>query len=234
MKGGKVRRVELVEPGLGFWRLWMSEFYRHGDRLVFAGPHGGYQKHWPERFPAWAPLAGVERLSSHVMRHTYAVAVLSGSWGYEPKSLEFVSSQLGHADLITTQRYYAAFEQGTWAREARAMRGAGKGEPIRGPITAAELLGIEVANEVAPMKSAGGMVNLVRSPSLTLTSETVRENDEFEAVEPQTLVAAWDAAVAAAAAGEPTAFARVIAAGGALARAVESSEAPSACSGMSA
>lgn len=142
-KGKRARRVELFEPGLGFWRIWMERFFRRGSRLVFAGPEGGYRKHWPENFPRWAPVARIDRLSSHIMRHTYAVSMLSGTWGYDPKSMEFASNQLGHADIQTTQRYYAAFESGTWQREVRRMTGR-TAEPAarRHVVTAAWLLGL--------------------------------------------------------------------------------------------
>lgn len=148
-KGRLVRRVELFEPGLGFWRLWMRQFYRSGDVRVFSGPEGGYLKAWPERFPGWAKVAGVERMTSHVMRHSYAVAMLSGTWGYEPRSLEFVSKQLGHADTQTTERYYGAFEFGVWQREVRRMTGRDPERPRR-PVTASELLGLDASNDACP------------------------------------------------------------------------------------
>ena len=76
--------------------------------------------------------ARVDRLSSHGMRHTYAVAMLSGTWGYEPKSLEFVSDQLGHAELQTTQRYYAAYESETWGNRNRSTYGSANYDPPLG------------------------------------------------------------------------------------------------------
>lgn len=154
-KSGKARRVELFEPGLGFWRLWMEDHYAGGP-LVFAGPAGGYQKHWPERFPDWAEHAGVQRLSSHIMRHSYAVAMLSGSWGYEPRSLEFVSQQLGHAELSTTQRFYGAFEAGTWQREVQRMTGRVVALDPREAVTARALLGLDEAVASAADASNGG------------------------------------------------------------------------------
>lgn len=186
-KGGKVRRVELYEPGLGFWRLYMDRFHR-GTIRVFEGPAGGYLKAWPEQFPAWARAAGVDHLSSHVMRHSFAVSLLSGSWGYEPRSMEFVSQQLGHADIQTTQRYYAAFESGTWVRETRRM--TGRVEPVRRtPITALELLGIESSNESSgggsepfPAGSQTPRFDPRHSPKL---AENKREALRNEALTPQ-------------------------------------------------
>jgi hypothetical protein len=141
-KGRRVRRVELYEPGLGFWRLWLERCYA-GGRLVFAGPSGGYRKAWPDQFAGWARALELDRLTSHVMRHSFAVAMLSGTWGYDPMSLEFVSQQLGHADRATTERYYGAFERGTWTREVRRMTGRTDLHAVRRVVTAAELLGLE-------------------------------------------------------------------------------------------
>lgn len=225
-KGRKVRRVELMEPALGFWRIWMSQFYREGDQRVFAGPSGGYLKAWPELFPSWARVAGVERLSSHVMRHTYAVALLSGSWGYEPMSLEFVSDQLGHADRQTTERYYGAYEFGVWQREVRRVTGR---EPVRPrePITARMLLGLDAWNdasaETAPQKlclvgSAGG-----KNPSSTQTGIVAREPGPNDALTHQAVLVALgldaEAALASARAAEPTAVAKMIDVLGRVARA---------------
>jgi integrase len=139
-KGRRVRTVELFEPGLGFWRRWMAEHYRPGDRLVFSGPRGGFQKAWPELFQGWAPAAGMAELTSHIMRHTYAVSLLSGSWGYAPRSLEFVSKQLGHSSVQVTEWYYGAFEAGVWRREVQLMTGRPDAE-ARVVVTAEELLG---------------------------------------------------------------------------------------------
>lgn len=157
-KSGRARRVELFEPGLGFWRLWMTEHYTGGP-MVFPGPSGGYQKHWPERFPDWAQHAGVDRLTSHGMRHSYAVAMLSGSWGYEPRSLEFVSQQLGHAELSTTQRFYGAFEQGTWQREVARMTGRVVALDPRQAVTALELLGIGHGADALLMRAVTAQPN---------------------------------------------------------------------------
>jgi integrase len=150
-KSGRTRRVELFEPGLGFWRFWMRDHYTGGD-LVFAGPRGGHQKHWPEKFPEWGELIGRE-LSSHVMRHSYAVSLLSGSWGYEPQGLEFVQVQLGHSERSTTERYYGAYEDGTWQQRVRDMTGRSLPE-ARKPVTAEELLGLNERPD-APVDASG-------------------------------------------------------------------------------
>jgi integrase len=165
-KGRRTGRVELFEPALGFWQIWIRQYYR-GGTLVFAGPRGGYQKKWAEKFPVWAEIAGVERLSSHIMRHSFSAAVLSGTWGYEPKSFEFVGRQLGHADTQTTERYYGAFAPGVWLNEVRRMTGRGDCSPRR-PVTARELLGLaddagagQFAAPTSPIP--GGVLDLVES-----------------------------------------------------------------------
>jgi integrase len=138
-KSGQSRRVELFEPGLGFWRLWMAKHFQKGNRLVFQGPRGGFQKHWPEAFAGWSDAVGVRSMTSHIMRHSYAVSLLCGWWGYEPRSMQFISQQLGHADLQTTERYYAKFDTEVFRREANRMRGRESSER-RGPVTAQYLL----------------------------------------------------------------------------------------------
>lgn len=154
-KGRQRRIVELFEPALGFWRLWMRDFYRPGTRLVFEGPRGGYPKHWPELFPGWSAAAGFEGMTSHVMRHTYAVAMLSGTWGYEPRSMEFVSKQLGHSSIQVTERYYGAFEQGFSRETVRRMTGRGDAGP-RVVVTAEELLGLNCATIGRAVPPSGG------------------------------------------------------------------------------
>lgn len=42
-KGRRIRRVELYEPGLGFWRLWMKHFYK-GGVPVSRDPKAGISK----------------------------------------------------------------------------------------------------------------------------------------------------------------------------------------------
>lgn len=141
-KGNLERRVELFEPGLGFLKIWVEKFYRNGrSGLVFGGPLDGYQKHWPDQFPKWGEMASLRASHSHMMRHSYAVSMLSGTWGYQPQTLDFISKQLGHKDLQTTERYYRAYEQKTW--QAHVARMTGKTEQLtqKDIVTAAKLLG---------------------------------------------------------------------------------------------
>lgn len=222
-KGNRIRRVELFEPGLGFWRLWMANFYR-GSSRVFAGRNGGYRKEWPERFPGWAEIAGVARLSSHIMRHTYAVSMLSGTWGYEPKSLEFVSEQLGHADLATTDRYYGAFEAETWKREVRRMTGRGELDSLT-PITALQLLGLEGSTEGSSGTNGDETPFSAPPPLSTQNAEITKETGATEGSTPQSAVEALRVALGAVETDDPLAFPKLIVAAGRALRELEAIEA---------
>lgn len=208
-KSGKPRRVELFEPGLGFWRMWLRRF-APSSGLCFVGPQGGYLKHWPEEFPGWSRAAG-EPLTSHIMRHTYAVALLSGSWGYEPRSMEFVSQQLGHADITTTQRYYAAFESQTWREVVRDMTGRRTSEETRVVVTAASLLGIDAVSEVGGSGNGGKKaetgLRVVNSPHSPNDSQKQAVSSPADAPTHR-LRAAATTALQAIANGEPTAVAQ--------------------------
>ncbi len=168
-KGRADRRVELFEPGLGFWRLFMAEHADEGP-LVFRGALGGYMGLWPARFQEFATLAGLTALTSHYMRHSYAVSMLSGTWGYEPRTLEFVKHQLGHTEIQTTERYYGAFTVGTWAREVAIMTGKLADRSIRKVITALDLLG--ASNGAKASKSAGNLRLLLGDGQLAKPKKT--------------------------------------------------------------
>jgi hypothetical protein len=134
--------VELVEPGLGFFRLALQHHYRPNQkRLLFAGPQGGYLSAWPEQFVHWSEIMG-ERVTSHVMRHTWAYSMLSGLWGYAPQDITFVSRQLGHADIKTTQQAYGHWDPGVGLATARLLRGESRQQTQR-IVTAKWLLGQE-------------------------------------------------------------------------------------------
>lgn len=139
-KSRKPRTVELFEPALGFWRLALAARGPSSSRLVFPGPRGGYLKAWPEQFPGWGEALGLGETTSHLMRHTYAVSLLSGFWGYAPRSLEFVQKQLGHSSISVTEKYYGAFHSGVWRREVQLMTGRPDTE-ARVVVTAEDLLG---------------------------------------------------------------------------------------------
>lgn len=156
-KGKKIRQVELFEPGLGFWRMWMSE-HHDGGRQVFAGTSGGYLSKWAEGFQTWGAAAGLDALTSHYMRHSYAISMLSGVWGHEPTTLEFIQSQLGHSDITTTERFYGGFVTGLWAREARRVTGRETVAERRPAVTAEALLSGTVITGENPV--SGGSDNV--------------------------------------------------------------------------
>lgn len=172
-KGRADRRVELFEPGLGFWRLLMAEHAATEGALVFRGPLGGYMGPWADRFQTFATLAGLDRLTSHYMRHTYAVSMLSGTWGYEPRTLEFIKHQLGHTEIQTTERYYGAFTVGTWAREVALMTGKLADRSIRKVVTALDLLGASKGAKFT--KSPGNLRLLVGDGQLVKPAKSSKK-----------------------------------------------------------
>jgi integrase len=136
-KENKTRRVELHEPGLGFLKIWLRDHYQGGVRL-FEGPKGGYFSVWPSRWKKWETLVGRE-MHTHLMRHSYAVSMLSGSWGYPKKPLEFIKRQLGHTEIRTTEKYYADYAEGTWSKDVDDMVGsAGEAPKVKPAILTAE------------------------------------------------------------------------------------------------
>lgn len=213
-KGKRIRRVEMFGPGLGAWRLWMRDFYK-GGRLVFAGPRGGYRNAWPEQFPGWAAAAGRAHMTSHIMRHTYAVAMLNGSWGYEPRPMEFVSRQLGHSSIAVTQRYYAAWEVGSAARDVRVMTGR-EARPARA-MTALELFGFDASADasvsaIEPFLALKA-VRVGVGRQATLSRETAEnKSDPFrsDASTHHVLVRLAAEVLAAVQSGDPTATARAV------------------------
>jgi hypothetical protein len=65
--------------------------------------------------------------------------MLSGFWGYPPVDLTFVSKQLGHSDVRTTQRFYGHWDPGAGVVMARVLRG--EQQDLVEPVTANRLLG---------------------------------------------------------------------------------------------
>jgi site-specific recombinase XerD len=138
-KSGKPRRVELFEPWLGFFKLAVKYFHTPNEKgLLFAGPQSGYMGDWADRFVAWSSRFG-QHVTSHDMRHTYAYSMLSGLWGYAPQHITFVSQQLGHNDIRTTQKSYGHWDPGTGLIIARDLRG--ETQEKRQIVTADWLLG---------------------------------------------------------------------------------------------
>lgn len=225
-KGREERRVELFEPGLGFFRLWMRGFYRpENGPQIFAGPKGGYRKAWPEKFaeegeagaPSWREVVGGKLITSHVMRHSYAVAMLSGTWGYDPQSLQFIQDQLGHADITTTERYYGKYEDGTWQRQVRHFTGRQARPESPEALTARQLLCLSGTDEVAEARSeARTPKNLDKtpqkylSPSLTQIGTNPERNAPTEAHVPQALGGLAVEVLQAVEAGDPLAHTKAV------------------------
>ena len=154
-KSKKPRRVELFDPGLGFFRLAVAHHHRPNDKnLLFCGPSGGYLGQWGEKFVEWSAKMG-QHITTHDLRHSYAGSVLSGLWGHAPQDITFVSRQLGHVDIRTTQQSYGHFDPSAGLNAARRMRG----EIDRNltPITAEELLGLPRASIFSPLEAPSAL-----------------------------------------------------------------------------
>lgn len=104
-----------------------------GTDLLFQSATGKTMGYWAlqGRFEAAAKRAGLQGVTPHTMRHTFASILIS-----EGRSVEFVRDQLGHAHTSTTLDTYShLFDAARHAQEARdgleanfgAMLGAKKG-----------------------------------------------------------------------------------------------------------
>jgi integrase/recombinase XerD len=109
-KGGRERVVPLGEPALAALETWLAEGRprlagraRRSD-AVFLSNRGApmTRQNWFSRLRALARRAGIdpERVSPHVLRHSFATDLLEGG-----ADLRAVQAMLGHADLATTQIY---------------------------------------------------------------------------------------------------------------------------------
>jgi integrase/recombinase XerD len=132
-KGGRERIVPLGEPALAALERWLVEgrpaFLRgrggRGD-AVFPTRRGRAmtRQNFFVRLRALARLAGlsVERVSPHVLRHSFATDLLEGG-----ADLRAVQTLLGHADLSTTQVYTGVSRARLRETvEARHPRGSGR------------------------------------------------------------------------------------------------------------
>jgi len=114
-KGGRTRIVPLGEPALAALEAWLADGRpalarrrtgspaRGGD-AVFLSRRGVAmtRQNFFTRLRALARQAGIpsERVSPHVLRHSFATDLLEGG-----ADLRAVQAMLGHADLATTQVY---------------------------------------------------------------------------------------------------------------------------------
>jgi integrase/recombinase XerD len=108
-KGGRERVVPLGEPALAALERWLAEGrprLARGTRsdAVFLSRRGApmTRQNFFNRLRALALRAGLDadRVSPHVLRHSFATDLLEGG-----ADLRAVQAMLGHADLATTQIY---------------------------------------------------------------------------------------------------------------------------------
>jgi integrase/recombinase XerD len=131
-KGGRERIVPLGEPALRALESWLAEgrprWARQGggrSDAVFLTAHGAAmtRQNFFARLRALARRANldVERVSPHVLRHSFATDLLGGG-----ADLRAVQAMLGHADLATTEIYtHVSRERLRDTVETHHPRGAG-------------------------------------------------------------------------------------------------------------
>jgi integrase/recombinase XerD len=135
-KGSRERIVPLGEPALRAVETWLAggrplwaRRARRGSDAVFLTARGApmTRQNFFVRLRQLARRAGIatERVSPHVLRHSFATDLLEGG-----ADLRAVQAMLGHADLATTQIYTHVSRDGLRGTvEAHHPRGAGTRTP---------------------------------------------------------------------------------------------------------
>lgn len=131
-KGSRERIVPLGEPALRAVELWLAggrplwaRRASKGSDAVFLTARGSAmtRQNFFARLRQLARFAGIasERVSPHVLRHSFATDLLEGG-----ADLRAVQAMLGHADLATTQVYtHVSRDRLRATVEAHHPRGAG-------------------------------------------------------------------------------------------------------------
>jgi integrase len=115
-KGGRARHVVLTEDGIALFTAHTTG--RYGSVLVFTKPDGEPwgRSHQHRRLREACAAARIEpAVSFHVLRHSYATALLRGG-----APLPVIAANLGHADARMTERHYAHLIPGYVAETIRA------------------------------------------------------------------------------------------------------------------
>jgi integrase len=115
-KGGRARHVVLTEDGIGLFARHVSG--KLGSALLFAKPNGEPwgRSHQHRRLREACAVARIEpAVSFHILRHSYATALLRGG-----APLHVIAANLGHADTRMTERHYAHLIPGYVAETIRA------------------------------------------------------------------------------------------------------------------
>lgn len=135
-KGGRVRRVPLLEQAHAALTAWRRARPGVGSALVFPSPSGGcwhdeYDGGWANRHfgkgeqrrivLGWRARCGIDRrVRFQDLRHTCASHLVMGSWG-SVWTLYEVKEWLGHRSITTTERYAHLAPESIVAK-ARAIR----------------------------------------------------------------------------------------------------------------
>ena len=82
-------------------------------------------KYWRNRLARVADDAGVEGFHPHRLRETFSVELLLAS-----VSMQDVSTLLGHSSVLTTERYYAPWNQARRRRLMELVREVHRQDPI--------------------------------------------------------------------------------------------------------